>query len=332
VDLQGHDSGDAEGRLLYLAEHLAELHASADMPGLAGRFGPRREGARARSPILALPDGAARSALPRARPRPASARDAWDALGVDTLPQNAAATAAFTASESAGRPVAVRVAGLFPQAEDAAAAGSDAIVAPLLFNREFLGAGLFVVEPGGLAEQIAAILASHAAVALCQLREREEARRLHSVDPVLWVPDQHYLLDQLRREVNRARRYGREVGMALVRLENEPDIRARFGNFFTDHLLRRIGSQLLASVRDSDILGALDGGYAVIHTETSFAGTRLSAGRLADAVTAMIRQRFPQVPAPHISVHAASYPETAGSVEQLIAALTAPDANRAEVA
>jgi len=31
---------------------------------------------------------------------------------------------------------------------------------------------------------------------------------------------------------------------SLLRIENEPEVRARFGDFFTDHLLRRIGGQL----------------------------------------------------------------------------------------
>ena len=46
--------------------------------------------------------------------------------------------------------------------------------------------------------------------------QREEARRLHSVDRCLWMPDEDFLLAQLRREVTRARRYGREVGIAVL--------------------------------------------------------------------------------------------------------------------
>jgi diguanylate cyclase (GGDEF)-like protein len=159
-------------------------------------------------------------------------------------------------------------------------------------------------------------------VAISQIREREDARRLHSVDAKLWVPDSHFLLQQFQREVNRARRYGREVGLALIRIDNEADVRERFGDFFTDHLLRRIGSQLLASVRDSDILGALGGAYAVIHTETGLAGTQLSANRLRDQAMEMVRQRFPEVPELRLSVRAVSYPATASSFDALLAALT----------
>jgi len=330
LDTQSAGSGEAEGRLLYLAEHLAELHASPDMRWLAGRFeflGEKVLGATLT--LLALPDerGAFRVAA-SASPRPASAHDARTALGIDALAGNTAAAKAFVAAETSGRPMTVRLADLFPAA-DSAGAGIEAIVAPLLCDREFLGVGLFAVDASPLGGQIAAVLASNAAVAISQIREREDARRLHSVDPRLWVPDDHFLLEQFEREVNRARRYGRQVGLALLRLENEDAVRARFGDFFTDHLLRRIGSQLLASVRDSDVLGALDGAYAVIHTETSQAGTQLSAGRLRDAAVGMVRQRFPEVPEARISVRAVSYPATAGSVEELVARLTAADAEEA---
>jgi diguanylate cyclase (GGDEF)-like protein len=315
-------AGAGEGRLLYLAEHLAEVHASPDLPWLVGRFeflGEKALGAALT--VLALPDerGAFRPAR-SGSPQPALARNLWAALHIDDLPANAAAADAFTLAERGGRPLWVRLRDLF--AEGPRLGPDDALIAPILFNRELIGAGLFAVAAGPLNEAIAAVLATHAGVAIHQLRQREEARRLHSVDQRLWVPDEHFLLAQLRREVNRARRYGREVGLALLRLENEDGIRARFGDFFADHLLRRIGGQLLAGVRDSDVLGALDGAFAVIHCETALAGTRLSAERLRDAVNEMVARRFPEMPPPDISVRVAAFPETAGTAEAMAAAVT----------
>ena len=320
---QSDETGSDAGRLLYLAEQLAGLHASTDVGWLAGRFellGEKVLGAALT--MLALPDerGAFRAAASTLT-RPATARDAWTALGVDALGGNATAAQAFVAAEKAGRPATVRVGDLFPAA-DAEIAAHGAVVAPLLCDREFLGVGFFLVETSPAVEQIAGVLAANAAVAISQIREREDARRLHSVDPMLWIPDDHFLLEQFQREVNRARRYGRELGLALLRVENEAEVRARFGDFFTDHLLRRVGSQLLASVRDSDVLGALAGGYAVIHAETSLAGTQLSANRLRDYAVEMVRLRFPEVPSLQMSARAVSYPSTASTADALIAQLT----------
>lgn len=315
--------GSGAGRLLYLAEQLAGLHGSTDLGWLAGRFellGEKVLGATLT--FLAIPDerGAFRAASSTLA-RPAVASDAWTQLDIDALAGNAAAAESFVAVEKVGRPAAVRVGDVFPSG-GAEMAERDAVVAPLLCDREFLGVGFFLIEATPEVEQIAGVLAANAAVALSQIRERADARRLHSVDPRLWIPDSDFLMQQFQREVNRARRYGRELGLALLRVENEAEIRARFGDFFADHLLRRVGSQLLASVRDSDVLGALDGGYAVIHTETGLSGTKLSADRLRDHAVEMVRSRFPEVAELRMTSRAVAYPETASGVDALVAKLT----------
>ncbi len=319
----------AEGRLVYLVENLATLHAASGIAWIAGRFeflGEKALGAALS--VLALPDeNGAYRAVASASPRTAAARALWEALAIDELAGNAAAAAVFGEAESHSRAVRYSVSELFPEGKHVGP--EDAIVAPISFNRELIGVGLFVVEPGEMTEAMATILASHTAVAMHQLREREDARRLHSIDARLWVPDEDFLLAQLRREVARARRYGREVGVALLRFESETDVRAKFGDFYTNHLMRRIGSQLVAKLRDTDVVGALDGGYAVIQTETSLAGTELSSERLRDSVLQMITQRFPVIADPRISVHAVAYPVSASTTEDLVRHLIGdPEAQR----
>ncbi len=308
----------AEGRLIYLVENLATLHAASGMPWIAGRFeflGEKALGAALT--VLALPDetGAYR-AVASSSPRTAAARDLWGALGIDELAANASAAAVFGEVESHARAVRYQVRELFP--ECTYSGPEDAIIAPIAFNRELIGVGVFVVEPGEMTEALATILASHAAVAMHQLREREDARRLHSMDARLWVPDEDFLIAQLRREVARSRRYGREMGVALLRFESEAEVRAKFSDFYTNHLMRRIGSQLLAKLRDTDVVGALDGGYAVIHTETSLAGTELSSERLRDSVLQMIAQRFPEITEPRLSIRTVAYPASSTTVEDLV--------------
>lgn len=316
-----------EGRLVYLVENLASLHAAKNMAWIASRFeflGEKAIGATLT--VLALSDetGAYR-AVASASPRTVVASDLWNALDIDGLAARTTAAAIFGEVESHGRAVDYALTDLFP---GCAHTGPErAIVAPISFNREMIGVGLFVVDPQQLTDAMAAMLSSHAAVAIHQLRERDEARRLHSVDARLWVPDEAFLVTQMRREIARARRYGRQVGIALLRFTNEKVVRDRYGDFYADHVLRRIGSQLMIDVRDSDVVGALDGGYAIIHTETPLDGTLLSSGRLRDKVVGMIEQRFPELTAPEITVTAVAYPESAGTVEELIEQLTSRDAN-----
>ena len=308
----------ADGSLIYLVENLATLHAASGLPWIAGRFeflGEKALGAALS--ILALPDetGSYR-AVASASPRTAAARALWEALDVDHLPANTSAAAVFGEIEGHARALRYPLSELFPESPHAGS--EEAMIAPISFNREMIGVGVFVVVPGDMTEAMATILASHTAVAMHQLRERDEARRLHSMDGRLWVPDEAFLLAQLSREVARSRRYGRELGLALLRFESEGEVRAKFGDFYTNHLMRRIGSQLLAKLRDTDVVGALDGGYAVIHTETSLAGTELSSDRLRDSVLQMIAQRFPEISEPRISVRVVAYPSSAAKVEDLV--------------
>ncbi len=327
MDQQQPAADGSEGRLVYLVENLATLHAASGMPWIAGRFeflGEKAIGAALS--VLALPDetGAYR-AVASASPRVVTAQSLWDALGIDNLASNSAAAAVFGEAESHARAFRRPVRELFPEARYAGP--EDAIVAPVSFNRELIGVGMFVAEPGEMTEAMATILASHAAVAIHQLRERDEARRLHSMDPRLWVPDENFLLAQLRREVARSRRYGRELGLALLRFESEEAVREQFGDFYTNHLMRRIGSQLLAKLRDSDVVGALDRGYAVLHTETSLAGTQLSSERLRDSVLQMMAQRFPEIAEPRLSIRVVAYPESGSTVEDLVQLLADPTAS-----
>ncbi len=320
VDQQQAADG-VEGRLMYLLENVATLHAASDMSWIAGRFEFLGEKALGASlSVLALPDetGVYR-AVASASPRTASARDLWVALDIDGLPQNSSAVAVFGEAEGHARAAHYPLSVLFPDSERAD--GEAAIVAPITFNRELTGVGLFVVEPGDMTESMATMLANHTAVAIHQLRARESAQRLHSMDARLWVPDEDFLVAQLRREVARSRRYSRELGLALLRFEREPEVRAKFGDFYTNHLMRRIGSQILAKLRGTDVVGALDGAYAVIHTETSLEGTVLSSERLRDSVVQMLGQRFPEVAEPRLSIRAVSYPDSASTMEDLVRAL-----------
>ncbi len=309
----------ADGRLLYLVENLASLHGAPDLAWLAGRFEFLGEHALGASlTALLLPDegGVYRPARTNA-PRPALAETLWDELGLDGVSSSPEAATVFAAAEGSTKAIRRELSALAGERADGH--DEEVVAVPITFNRESIGLGLFLVqEPDAMTDSIADVLASHAAVAVFQLREREDARRLHSVDPKLWVPDEDFLRAQLQREVTRARRYGRELGVALLRLENEREVRAKFGAFYADHMLRRIGSQLLAGLRDTDILGALDGAYAVLHTETGPEGTNISAYRLRDSIVKMVTQRFPEAPEPDISVCVASYPAHGSTVEALV--------------
>ena len=309
-------------RLLVLAEDLASLHGSPDLQWLGTRFA--RLGERVLGAVLsivALPDerGAFR-AMSASSPATVLARQLWVRLDISNLATNLTAAAAFAEVEQRGTPLSLPLERLFTR--QVSAAGVEAgIVAPAIYEREQVGMCLFIAPEDPFNEVLAGILASHLAVAIHRLRMVEEGRRLHSIDPVLWIPDEQFLLSSLRREVSRARRYDRPLGLTLLGVKDTDAIRERFGNFFTDHLLRRIGSQVISHVRDSDIVGALDGGIAVIQVETPPDGIVVAGQRLTEAAALMVRQRFPELPSLTFTLAAAAYPSQGDTAERLIAAV-----------
>lgn len=319
MNQQAHIAPDgAGGRLVYLAENLAALHAATSVSALAGRvvfLGERALGAVLS--VLAIPDetGAYRAVL-SGSPLPASARAVWEGLHIDALSTNLSAGAAFGRAQGHSRACRYPLSELFPERE--CSGSEEALVAPITRERELIGIALFVVGPDEATDMMATILVDHVAVAIHQLWERDDARRLHFMDGRLWVPDEIFLLAQFRREVARSRRYGHDAGIALLRFESETDVRAKFGDFYANHLMRRIGSQLLANLRNTDVVGALDGGYAVIYADTSLDGTELSTQRLRDAVLEMIAVRFPEIVDPEVSFRAAAYPVSGSTVEDLV--------------
>ena len=107
------------GRLMYLVENLASLHAAQNMEWIASRFeflGEKAIGATLT--VLALPDdtGAYRAAA-SASPRTAVARDLWDALKIDDLGERTTAAAVFGEAEAHGRATEHALSDVFPDCE-----------------------------------------------------------------------------------------------------------------------------------------------------------------------------------------------------------------------
>ena len=308
-----------ETRLLLLAAELAALHDVEDVASLAGRVefvGERVIGAAAS--ILALTDdvGAFR-VVPSPLRRPAAMDAMLTKLRMNKLGESESVRAAIRVAELSDGPLQVPALDLFP-GHDLSQLAPEFLVIALTHAHELLGGLLFAVRPDRQVEEIVRIVACHVAVSINQLRRQELARRLHAIDKDLGVPDEQYLRDQLRREVSRARRYDRSVGIAYVDLANRDEIRSAIGDFQTTQLLRRVGAVVLRNIRDTDVLATLRSGYGVIHTDTSKEGTRTSAQRLAVAIRERVGRAFNATPNIQLIVRCAAYPADADTPDDLL--------------
>lgn len=313
------DSGES---LANLARMTATLHAARDRQELAGRFeylGERCVDAAMTLLVLADDADTYRPVLGSLK-RPAATDALMRELGIGRLSENAGA---IDVLRHVGAGNAARWLQLSEVFGDQNASGGDrsCVVIPLAWEGESFGVGVFVVEPTRRAEQLIAILAEHAGIAAQQLRAREAARRLHGIDPLLWVPDGDFVREALTRELSRARRYGGPVGVALVRLRCAADLRARYGNFYTDHLLRKVGGQIASAIRDTDVLGAVDGDFVVIQPGTARDGAWVAADRLSESIGVMLSSHHPELELSiiaEIAVVAAASPDDGATADALL--------------
>lgn len=148
---------------------------------------------------------------------------------------------------------------------------------------------LAVYDPPGRAgeEDLAALaeLARCAAVAVDHIRAHEEAQRLSLTDPLTGLWNYRYLQDALRREAERASRFGRTFAVLALDLDRFKQVNDVYGHPAGDSVLVELARRLTDEIRDVD-LAFRQGGeeFVVLLPETDAAGAQVVARRLGAAL------------------------------------------------
>jgi diguanylate cyclase (GGDEF)-like protein len=156
-------------------------------------------------------------------------------------------------------------------------------LAPLHWSGESTGLlVLFMPDKAAAPLSHAELLGQHLAVALSKLRAQEAGRKRGELDAVRWISDEQRFDEQLQNEVRRALRHKRPLSILLIRLDNYHDLRARYGRFLAERLLRQVAGVLEDTMRDTDFLGAFkDNGFAAILIEADGEAARRAKERLS---------------------------------------------------
>jgi len=186
---------------------------------------------------------------------------------------------------------------------------------------EPLGIALFI-SPGEPPDPaMLDAIGHHVAVALSNVRSIEKARQFGTVDPIRWVPDGNEFTRQLSREVSRARRYGHDVSVLLLVVDNFDTLRLEYGWTVANRLLRSVGSGLTEHLRESDYLGAYrHNGFGVVLVQTSAEGSPEAAARLREAAQGVRVLEGEDGPVPECVVATASCPEDGGEANAILLA------------
>jgi diguanylate cyclase (GGDEF)-like protein len=137
-------------------------------------------------------------------------------------------------------------------------------------------------------------------------------------DPLTGLSNRRRLDQQLRREVERALRFGHELSLLIIDADNFKRINDEHGHLVGDRVLETTAEVLRSTVRTIDISARYGGDeMAVVLLETGAPGATILADRLRENVrTAKIRGL--ERGAVTISVGVATLPDSAGETQALV--------------
>ena len=161
-----------------------------------------------------------------------------------------------------------------------------------------------------------ATFAAQAAIALDNVRLHEEAQRLSLTDPLTGLFNYRYLRESLRRELERAARFGRDLAVVALDLDHFKDVNDTYGHGVGDMVLVEVARRIRGVTREVDVAFRRGGEeFVILLPETDSAGGAALARRLAAEV-----RHTPVVACDHaisvtVSIGVAVFPEhgTTGS-------------------
>ncbi|SCG80610.1 diguanylate cyclase (GGDEF) domain-containing protein [Micromonospora echinaurantiaca] len=127
--------------------------------------------------------------------------------------------------------------------------------------------------------------AGHAAVAVDNVRVHEEAQRLSLTDPLTGLWNYRYLRESMRREVERANRFGRMLSVLALDLDRFKQVNDTYGHPAGDAVLAEFARRVRGEIREVD-LAFRQGGeeFVVLLPETDARGAAIVADRLGAAI------------------------------------------------
>ena len=216
-----------------------------------------------------------------------------------------------------------------------AAPAAGYLCVPLLAQGEVLGVLHVLSSPhsasepeesrkplSGAEQRLAVTLAEHIALALANLRLHESLRQQSIRDTLTGLFNRRYLEESLERELRRAIRKQRPLGLILLDVDNFKSFNDTFGHDAGDTLLRELGHFLQGHTRREDIACRYGGEeFTLILPEVTLDTTRQRAEQLREEVKCLhIQYRGRALGRITLSLGVAAYPDHGSTAEALLRA------------
>jgi two-component system cell cycle response regulator len=164
--------------------------------------------------------------------------------------------------------------------------------------------------------------AGQAGVAVHNVRIHEEAQRLSLTDPLTGLWNYRYLRESLRREVERASRFGRTLTVLVLDLDHFKDVNDTYGHAAGDTVLSEFARRIRVGLREVDVAFRQGGEeFVVLLPETDAYGGTIVAERLGEAVRGepvRVENRDSAEISISVSIGVAVYPEHGNTAQQVV--------------
>jgi diguanylate cyclase (GGDEF)-like protein len=210
-------------------------------------------------------------------------------------------------------------------------AGGSCLILPLVGTRGVLGVVCLSDRPGRAvfgAIDVGPLrtLAEHAAQAIENARQHRNVTDLAAIDELTGLANRRQFQRALQREVQRARRYDRQLTLALFDVDHFKRYNDTYGHPAGDRVLATIGSILRTSLREVDIVARYGGEeFAVILPETAARPGAATSPfpfleRLRTRVQETVFEGQDRLPGGRVTLSGgiACFPDDAQSIEDLI--------------
>lgn len=160
-------------------------------------------------------------------------------------------------------------------------------------------------------------IGEHLAMALANLTAREALRHQATRDPLTGAFNRRFMLEVLDRELLRARRPNRPVGVLMIDVDHFKQFNDTYGHQAGDDVLQVVVQHIRSSVRAEDYVCRYGGEeFAVILPEASAAVAAARAEEIRLLVETACRRR--EGGAVTVSIGVAVYPDHAGDAQDLL--------------
>ncbi|MDI6099832.1 diguanylate cyclase [Actinoplanes sp. NEAU-A12] len=167
--------------------------------------------------------------------------------------------------------------------------------------------------------------AGQAGVAVHNVRVHEEAQRLSLTDPLTGLWNYRYLREVLRREVERASRFGRMLTVLVLDLDHFKEVNDTYGHAAGDQVLGEFARRIRLGLREVDVAFRQGGEeFVVLLPETDAYGGVIVAERLGAAVRDWPVPVDPRRPGMNdrvpisVSIGIAVFPEHGGTAQAVL--------------